>query len=172
MENEIVNKVAESGLVTINLEDFYPEGERVVFDMKDYLYEELLLREKDFREFVKKNDWSKFIDKFVAITCSNDAIVASWAYMLVASALEPHAKKILFGNLETLETVLFHDALIKIKAENYRDQRIVIKGCSDKPVPVSAYVELTALLKPFVKSIMYGEPCSAVPIYKSKKASE
>ena len=168
MEKEIVNKVAESGLITINLEDFYPEGERVVFDIKDYLFEELLLKEKDFREFVKLNDWSKYKNKFVAVTCSNEAVVASWAYMLVASALEPYAKKIVFGNAETLETVLFHDALAKINAENYRDQRIVIKGCSDKPVPVSAYVELTSLLKPFVKSIMYGEACSTVPVFKRK----
>ena len=169
LEKEIVNKVAESGLITINLEDFYPEGERVVFDMKDHLFEELLLKEKDFREFVKTNDWVKYRDKFVAITCSNDAIVASWAYMLIAASLKPYAKKIVFGNLETLETVLFHDALSKINREDYRDQRIIIKGCSDKPVPVSAYVELTSLLQPVVKSIMYGEPCSTVPVYKSKK---
>ena len=169
MEKEILNKVAESGLITINLEDFYPEGERVLFDMKDHLFEELLLKERDFREFVKTNDWSKYKDKFVAVTCSNDAIVASWAYMLVAASLQPYAKKIVFGTLETLETILFHDALLKINPETYRDHRIVIKGCSDKPVPVSAYVELTALLQPVVKSIMYGEPCSTVPVYKSKK---
>jgi len=169
LEKEIVNKVAESGLITINLEDFYPEGERVVFDMKDHLFEELLLKEKDFREFVKTNDWTKYKTKFVAVTCSNDAIVASWAYMLVAASLQPFAKKIIFGNLEILETVLFHDALSKINPEDYRDQRIIIKGCSDKPVPVSAYVELTSLLQPVVKSIMYGEPCSTVPVYKSKK---
>ncbi|HKR07512.1 MAG TPA: DUF2480 family protein [Bacteroidia bacterium] len=171
MEKEIVNKVAESGLITINLEDFYPEGERVIFDMKDHLFEELLLKEKDFREFIKTNDWTKYTGKFVAITCSNDAIVASWAYMLVAASLQPYAKKITFGNLETMETILFHDTLLKINPEDYRDQRIVIKGCGDKPVPVSAYVELTALLKPYVKNIMYGEPCSTVPVYKSKKTA-
>jgi hypothetical protein len=165
---EIVNKVAESGLITINLEDFYPEGERVVFDMKDYLFEELLLKEKDFREFAKTNDWSKYKDKFVAITCSNDAIVARWAYMLVAVALQPYAKRIVFGNLETLETILFRNALSNINPEKFRDQRIVIKGCGDKPVPVSAYVELTSLLQPVVKSIMYGEPCCTVPVYKKK----
>src|SRR6185295_4173459 len=137
LEGLIVNKVAESGLITINLEDFYPEGERVVFDMKDYLFEELLLKEKDFREFVKANDWTKYKNKFVAVTCSNDAIVASWAYMLVAATLQPYAKKIIFGNSETLELILFHDALLKINPEIYRDQRVVIKGCSDKPVPVA-----------------------------------
>ena len=168
MEKEIINKVSESGLITINLEDYYSEGERVLFDMKNYLFEELLLKEKDFREFAKTNDWSKYKDKFVAITCSNDAIVASWAYMIVASALEPFAKKIVFGNLEILETILFHDVLSKISAENFRDQRVVIKGCSDKPVPVSAYVELTKILRPVAQSIMYGEPCSTVPIYKKK----
>jgi hypothetical protein len=172
LEKEIVNKVAESGLITINLEDFYPEGERVIFDMKDHLFEELLLKEKDFREFIKTNDWAKYTGKFVAVTCSNDAIVASWAYMLVAASLQPYAKKIAFGNLETMETILFHDTLLKINPEDYRDQRIVIKGCGDKPVPVSAYVELTALLKPYVKNIMYGEPCSTVPVYKSKKTAD
>ncbi|MEO8148795.1 MAG: DUF2480 family protein [Bacteroidia bacterium] len=170
MEEEIINRVTSSGLITINLEEFYVEGERVIFDMKDYLFQELMLREKDFREFVKTNDWSVYKDKLVAITCSNDAIVASWAYMIVAAALQPFAKKIVFGNAETLETVLFTEALSKLNSEDYRDQRIVIKGCSDKPVPVSAYVELTRILQPVAKSIMYGEPCSTVPIYKAAKA--
>lgn len=168
MEDTIINRVASSGLVTINLEDYYVEGERVVFDIKDNLYEEFLLREKDFREFVKTNDWSKFTDKIVAITCSNDAIVATWAFMIVAAAMQPFAKKIVFGNLETLETVLFAEALTKLNIEDYRNQRIVIKGCGEKPVPPSAYVELTKLLQPVVKSIMYGEPCSTVPVYKAK----
>lgn len=168
MEEEIINRVASSGLITINLEDYYVEGERVVFDIKNYLHEELLLREKDFREFVKTNYWSVYKNKLVAITCSNDAIVATWAYMIIAAALQPFAKKIVFGNTETLETLLFVEALSKLNIEDYRDQRIVIKGCSDKPVPVSAYVELTRLLQPVAKSIMYGEPCSTVPIYKAK----
>lgn len=168
MGNEIVNKVSESGIVTINLESFYQEGERIVFDIKEQLYEELVLKEKDFREFVKATDWSEYKDKLVAVTCSNDAIVASWAYMLIASALEPFAKKIVFGNIDMLEIILFHDALSKFNAESCRDQRVVIKGCSDKPVPVSAYLELTTLLRPFAKSIMYGEPCSTVPVFKRK----
>lgn len=171
MEDTIINRVASSGLLTINLEDYYVEGERVVFDMKDYLYEEFLLREKDFREFVKTNDWSVYKDKIVAITCSNDAIVATWAFMIVAAAIQPFAKKIVFGNLETLETVLFTEALSKITIEDYKDQRIVIKGCGEKPVPPSAYVELTRILQPVVKSIMYGEPCSTVPVYKAAKVS-
>ncbi|MFI5219514.1 MAG: DUF2480 family protein [Bacteroidia bacterium] len=168
MEKEIINKVEESGLVTINLEDFYSEGERVLFDIRSLLYEELVLKEKDFREFVKSNDWSVYKNKYVAITCSNDAIVASWAYMLLASVLQPFAKKIVFGDLKELEEELFHDSLQKINPELYRNQRVVIKGCGDIPVPVSAFVEITALLRPVVKSIMYGEPCSTVPVYKSK----
>jgi hypothetical protein len=171
MEETIINRVASSGLVTINLEDYYVEGERLVFNMKDYLYEEFLLREKDFREFVKTNDWAVYKDKIVAITCSNDAIVATWAFMIVAAAMQPFAKKIVFGNLETLETVLFTEALSKLNIEAYKDQRIVIKGCGEKPVPNSAYVELTKLLQPIVKSIMYGEPCSTVPVYKAAKVS-
>ncbi len=169
MEEQIINRVASSGLTTINLEDYYVEGERIVFDIKDYLYEEFLLREKDFREFVKTNDWSVYKDKLVAVTCSNDAIVATWAFMIIAASLQPYAKKIVFGNAETLETMLFTEALSKLTIEDYRNQRIVIKGCSDKPVPVSAYVELTRLLQPVAKSIMYGEPCSTVPIYKVAK---
>ena len=168
MEETIINRVASSGLITINLEDYYVEGGRVVFDIKDNLHEEFLLREKDFREFVKMNNWSVYQDKLVAITCSNDAIVATWAFMIVSAAMQPFAKKIVFGNLETLETVLFTEALSKLKIEDYKDQRVVIKGCGEKPVPPSAYVELTRLLQPVVKSIMYGEPCSTVPVYKAK----
>lgn len=169
MEESIINRVASSGLITVNLEDYYMEGERVTFDIKDYLFEELLLREKDFREFVKTNDWSKYQGKLVCITCSNDAIVATWAYMLVAAAMQPFAKKIVFGNQETLETVLFAQALSKLNVEDYRNQRVVIKGCGDKPVPNSAYVELTRILQPVAKSIMYGEPCSTVPVYKAAR---
>ena len=168
MEETIINRVASSGLVTINLEDYYVEGERVVFDIKDYLFEEFLLREKDFREFVKTNDWSKYKDKLVCITCSNDAIVATWAFMIVAAAMQPFAKKIIFSSLETLETILFAEALSKLNIEDFRDLRVVIKGCGDKPVPAAAYVELTRLLQPVAKSIMYGEPCSTVPVYKAK----
>ena len=168
MEEQIVNRVASSGLITINPEDFYTDGERVVFDIKEHLYQELVLREKDFREFVKSNDWSFYKDKLVAVTCSNDAIVATWAYMLVAAALQPFAAKTVFGAMETLETVVFNEALQQLNVESYRDQRIVLKGCSNKPVPVSAYVELVRLLQPVAKGIMYGEPCSTVPVFKAK----
>lgn len=169
MSDEIVNKVANSGLITIDLEEFYGDNERVLLDVKALLFQELILKEKDFREFIKNEDWSKYKDKFVAITCTNDAIVPTWAYMLLSLALEPFAKKIVFGNLEQLEVSIFDEALSKIDFSQYKDARIVIKGCSGKPVPTNAFVKLTAALKPFAKSIMYGEPCSTVPLYKAPK---
>jgi len=168
MDDQIINKVAQSGLVTIDLEEFYPAGERVVFDIKDYLFQGLILREKDFREAVKNMDWKSYSDKYVSLICSADAIVPTWAYMLLVSGLEPYAKKVVFGNLETLETVLYDEILSKLPIENFRDSRIVIKGCGNLPVPKAAYVELTRLLRPVAKSIMYGEPCSTVPIFKNK----
>ncbi len=166
--DEIVNKVAQSGLVEFNLEDYYPNGERILLDVKEHLFQGLILREKDFREFVKNENWSSYENKFVALDCTADAIVPTWAYMLLATVLEPYAKKIVFGNLKTLETILYNEALSKINPDNYTDQRIVIKGCSNLPVPESAYVEITRILQPVAKSIMYGEPCSTVPLYKKK----
>jgi hypothetical protein len=166
--DEIKNRVSGSGLTEFNLEDLYPKGTRSLIDVKENLFQGLILREKDFREFVKSADWSAYSDHYVAITCTADAIVPTWAYMLLAAALEPFAQKIIFGDLKTLETVLFHDALAQVKAEDFRDRRVVIKGCSNLPVPESAYVELTRLLSPVAKSIMYGEPCSTVPIMKRK----
>ncbi len=169
MNDEIVNKVANSGLITIDLEEFYGDNERVLLDVKPLLFRELILKEKDFREFIKNEDWAKYKNKFVAITCTNDAIVPTWAYMLLSLALEPFAKKIVFGNLEQLEVSVFDEALSKIDFSQYKDARIVIKGCSGKPVPTNAFVKLTAALRPFAKSIMYGEPCSTVPLYKAPK---
>ncbi|MES2762922.1 MAG: DUF2480 family protein [Bacteroidota bacterium] len=167
MGDEIVNKVANSGLITIDLEEFYPKGERVLFDLKPLLFHELILKEKDFREFIKQHDWTSYQDKMVAITCTADAIVPTWAFMLVSIALEPFAKKIVFGNLETLEAVVFNEALSSINYPDYTDKRVVIKGCSNLPVTTNAYVELVSGLRPFAKSIMYGEPCSTVPLYKA-----
>jgi len=169
MENEIINKVAQSGLVTIDLEELYVPGERVLFDLKGWLHEELILKEKDFREQLKNHDWSQYQDQYVAITCTADAIVPTWAYMLVASKLEPVAKKIVFGGLEKLEEELFHQQVSAINPDLYRDQRVVIKGCSKVNVPASTYVEITAMLTPVVKSLMYGEACSTVPVYKKKE---
>jgi hypothetical protein len=166
---EITNKVANSGLVTIDLGDMYLPGERVQLDIKDQLFQGLILREKDFREFIKTHDWSQYEGKYIALTCSADAIIPDWAWMLLASALAPFAKKIVFGTTETLETVLFEETLRNFDTEKLRDARIVIKGCGDKPIPKTAYIELTKRLQPLAKSIMYGEPCSTVPVYKKGK---
>ena len=168
MQEEIKNRVAESGLVEINLEDYYPKGERALIDVKDNLFQGLILKEKDFREFVKNENWSKYQEKLVAISCSADAIVPAWAYMLIATSLQPFAKKFVFGDLKTLETVLFLETLSKINPEDYRDKKLVIKGCGNLPVPESAYVELTRILTPVAKSILFGEPCSTVPVYKQR----
>lgn len=168
IQENFINKVAQSGLVTLDPAVFYPPGERVVYDIKDNLFMELILKEKDFREFVKNHDWAQYQDKYVAVTCSADAIVPAWAYMLLANRLAPYAKEVVFGDAEVLETVLFVKSIAGLDVEQYRDQRIVIKGCGDIPVPVSAYVELTKKLTPVVKSLMFGEPCSTVPIYKKK----
>ena len=167
MEQEIRNKVDESGLKQFDLESLYQPGDRVLFDMKDWLFEGLILKEKDFRERIKSHDWNFYRDKFVAVTCSADAIVPTWAFMLAAAQLEPVARKVIAGDLKKLEEVLFHDAIHKMDADDFRGQKVVIKGCSDH-VPLSAYVDLTEFLRPLVKSMMYGEPCSTVPVYKSK----
>ncbi len=170
--DEIVNKVALSGLVTINLEELIHPGERVVYDIKDNLFHGLMLREKDFREFVKGHDWSLYTGKNVAIICSADAIVPTWAYMLLAVKLQPFANHFVFGDLEKLEQSLFQEALSKMDLEQYRDGKLVIKGCGNEPVPTYAYVEITRLLMPIAHSIMYGEPCSTVPLYKKPKVRE
>ena len=165
---EIVNKVAQSGLITIDLEDFYIPGERMLFDMKDWLFQELILKEKDFREKLKEHDWNVYSGKFVAIICSADAVVPTWAFMLVATQLKPVVKKLSFGDLHKLEEELFDEEISKLNIADFNDKKIVIKGCSKIEVPVSAFVNLTAKLRPVVKSIMYGEPCSTVPVYKRK----
>ncbi|MFT5165789.1 MAG: hypothetical protein ACI8P3_001018 [Saprospiraceae bacterium] len=166
MDKPLVNKVAGSGLITINLEDFFPKAEVMVFDLKDYLFMELILKEKDFREALKEHDWTQYDEKNLVIQCSTDAIIPVWAYMLVAACAEPHAKKIFQGDIDTFYKVAFMSALDQVDASQYDQQRIVIKGCSDKPVPPAAYVELTRKLRPYAQSIMYGEPCSTVPIFK------
>jgi hypothetical protein len=166
---EIINRVANSNLITLNLEDYYEKGERVLYDIKDNLFHGLILKEKDFRDFVKEHDFSIYQDKLVAITCTADAIVPTWAYMLLSSKMEPFAKKIVFGTLEDLEKSIYQDALSKINYAEYTDAKVVIKGCGKIPVPTFAYVEITNKLRPFAASIMYGEPCSTVPIYKKGK---
>ena len=168
IQENFVNKVAASGLVTLNLEDYYPTGERLVYDIKENLFHGLMLREKDFREFIKTHDWTQYAGKNVAIICSADAIVPTWAYMLLSNRMKPYANEVVFGSLEVLEAVLFTKALAKIDLNAYANERVVIKGCGDIAAPTSAYVELTNLLTPVVKSIMYGEPCSTVPVFKRK----
>ena len=167
---EIINRVAQSGLVTFNLEELLHPGERVEYDIKDNLFHGLMLREKDFREFVKTHDWSQYDGRNVAIVCSADAIVPTWAYMLLAAKLQGHAHRYVFGDLAALEQALFQEAIAAVDPEDYRDARLVIKGCGEKQVPAYAYVAIMQKLLPVAASIMYGEPCSTVPLYKRPKA--
>lgn len=169
MEEAIVNRVAKSPLISFDLEEYYPKEERVLYDLKDNLFQGLILREKDFREFVKNHDWSQYQDKFVAVTCTVDAIVPTWAYMLLTVKLTPFAKEIVFGNLEDLEKVIFQKVLDNLNIKEFEGKKIVVKGCSNLPVPTSAYVEITRKLQPIAQSLMYGEPCSTVPLYKKPK---
>ena len=169
MAEEIINRVANSKLITIDLEDFYPSGNRVVFDIKDWLYEELILREKDFREHVKTHDWSQYQNSYVALTCSSDAIIPSWAYLLVSAELYNYTKKVVVGNLELLETVIFQDIINQLDVSEYQDKPVIIKGCADKPIPASAYTLLIEKIQPVAKTLMFGEACSTVPLYKKKK---
>lgn len=168
IQEKIINKVVASGLITFDLATLAPEGELVLFDIKDHLFHGLILREKDFREFVKENDWSEYTGKNVAITCSADAIIPTWAYMLLANKLEPYAREITFGSLEHLRSILYEKALDKLDMRKYVDQRIMVKGCGDIQVPESAFITLTKKLSKVAKSIMYGEACSSVPIFKRK----
>jgi len=168
LKDEIINRVASSKLVTIDLEDFYPEGKRVLFDIKDWLFEGFVLREKDFRNQIAEFDWSQYQDKYVALTCSTDAIIPGWAYMLLSIQLEPYAKKIVIGTLDNLETSIYQDIINALNVSEFKDKPIIIKGCSNKPVPQNAYIMLSNKLKPIAKSIMYGEACSSVPLFKKK----
>ncbi len=169
MEAEFVNKVSESGIITLDLEEFYPKEETAVFDMKDHLFMGLILKEKDFRETLKNLDLTPYKDKNIALTCSADAVIPVWAYMLVAAYLQPVAKEIIFGDAGFLHKTLFLKNISKINAADYKDQRVVVKGCGELPISETAYVAITNLLRPVVKSIMYGEPCSTVPVYKKPR---
>ena len=167
--DEIVNKVANSVLEVFDLEDYYPSGIRTQLDISQWLLDGFLLKEKDFREALKNHDWSKFQNHFVAIHCSTDAIIPAWASILVTVYLSPFAKKVVVGNLTDLETSLYQEILSTLDYSKYQDKPVILKGCSKKPVPESAYVMAIQKLQPFVKSIMYGEACSAVPLYKKNK---
>lgn len=169
MEDEIINKVANSVLEVFDLEDYYPSGIRAQIDISQWLLEGFLLREKDFRAELKNQDWSQYQDQYVAIHCSTDAIVPAWASILVAIQLAPFAKKIINGTIEDLDASLYEELLPKIDYSVYENKPVIIKGCSRKPVPMRAYVLVAHYLQPFARSIMYGEACSAVPLYKASK---
>lgn len=167
--DEIVNKVANSVLEVFDLEDYYPSGIRTQIDISQWLLDGFLLKEKDFREALKNHDWSQFQNHFVAIHCSSDAIIPAWASILVTVYLSPFAKKVVFGNLTDLETSIYQEILSTLDYSKYQDKPVILKGCSKKPVPESAYIMAIQKLQPFAKSIMYGEACSAVPLYKKNK---
>lgn len=168
MADEIVNRVAQSKLVTFDLEELYPKGQRVVFDIKDWLFEGLILREKEFRAKSKEYNWSQFQDCFVALTCSSDAIIPGWAFLFLASKLHPFAQKVVVGDMEALETSLYQDILKDLDVTAFVDKPVIIKGCSQKPVPQNAYLFAVEKIQEVAKSVMYGEACSSVPIFKSK----
>ena len=169
MENDrqLINKVEQSGLVTLDLADFIPTASIEIFDIKDHLVQGLVLMEKPFREALKNTDWQKYNGKTVGITCTADAIIPLWAYMLITSYLQPHAALVLHGNKEEVEEQLLAAAIDTINTETYRDAKVVIKGCGDKPIPPAAFIAITNKLRPVVRSLMYGEPCSTVPVYKN-----
>ena len=169
MEGEIINRVSNSGLTQLDLEEWYPKGDRLGFNIEKYLFKGLILKELDFRAALKELDWSIYKGVFVAVHCSADAIVPTWAYMLVSQYLSPFAAKVLFCDPSQIDSYLYSEILSKIDVEEFRDKRVIVKGCSKFPVPVSAYVEVSALLTPLVQSLMFGEPCSNVPLYKKKK---
>lgn len=168
MSDEIVNKVAQSSLITISPEDYYTEGLRMELDIAPWLYEGLMLREKEFRQYVKDHNWEQYQDAYVAVYCSADAIVPQWAYMLLGSELQPFAQRVFFGSSEQLESLLFEETLSQTDFSEFEDKRLIIKGCGDRPIPPHAYLSMVTYLKPHVKSLMFGEACSTVPIYKKK----
>lgn len=167
MADEIINRVANSKLVTIDLEDYYPVGKRILFDIKDWLFEGFVLKEKDFRTFVKNHDWSQYENSFVALTCSTDAIIPAWAFMLISINLQAFAKHIIIGNLDVLESSIYQDLIENLDVSEFKGKPVIIKGCSKKPVPQNAYIMITNKLRPVAKSIMYGEACSSVPLFKN-----
>ena len=169
MSDKIVNRVASSQLITIDLEEYYPKGQRTVIDIKQWLFHELILKESDFRDFLKNHDWLQYQNHFVALTCSVDAIIPSWAYMLITTYLAPIVKKTVVGNVEAIETAIFYDIITNLNATEYIDKPVIIKGCANKPIPKTAYIQLIEKLQPIAKTIMFGEACSTVPLFKKKK---
>lgn len=166
---DILNKVASSGIITLDLEDLYPAGERVVFDLKPLLWQEIALKEDELRTFCKEHDWAQYTGKLVSVHCSADAIIPTWAFMLVATHLQPFAAFITQADADQLERAVFTRFVQQLNVEPYRNARVVVKGCSKRPVPLNAFVELSAKLLPVVRSLMFGEPCSTVPLFKAPK---
>lgn len=165
---EIINKVAESGLITLDLEQFFPKEEVVEFDIKDFLFMEMLLKEKEFREQLEQYDWSIYKDKIAAVYCSTDAIIPMWAFMLVSTKLSPYTKEVLLGNKKAVIDKCIEKKIEELNVDQFKDKRVVVKGCGDVEISPSAYLSISNKLLPFVKSLMYGEPCSTVPVYKKK----
>lgn len=165
---EIRNKIVESGIITLDLEKFFPEHEVVLFDIKDYLFMQMILKEKDFREALKTHNWDQYQNKNVGIVCTADAIIPLWAYMLITTYLQPVANFVGVGDKEEIQKRLMLKRISEINTADFADARVVIKGCGDLNISDYAYAEMTRLLLPVVKSIMYGEPCSTVPVYKRK----
>ena len=166
MEGDIVNRVANSALVTFDLEDFYPEGKRIALDISPWLFEGVILREKEFRSHVKNLPLSEFKDAYVALHCTTEAIIPGWAYMLVSLQLAGTAKKVIVGTLNDLETLLFSEIIARMDLTSFKDKPVIIKGCAHKPIPENAFVLLAQKLQPIAKSVMYGEACSSVPLFK------
>jgi hypothetical protein len=171
MDKEIVNRVANSKLITFDLEDFYPPGARKILDISDWLHEGIVLREKDFRTHVKTHHWEQYKDSYLAIYCSSDAIIPAWAYMLISVEAGKYAKKVVKGSLDALETVLFSELIEQMDLDHLKGRSVIVKGCTHKPIPENAYLLLIQKLRPMAKSIMYGEACSSVPLYKASVTS-
>ncbi len=166
--SEIVNRVAQSKIVTFDLEEYYPEGTRLQLDIKEWLFEDLILKEKEFRNQVALHNWEQYNEAYVALNCSSDAIVPGWAFMLISTTLQPYAKKVVLGSLEDLETTIFQSIIENLEVSGFKDKPVIIKGCSHKPIPPNAYLWATIKLQTVAKSIMYGEACSSVPLFKRK----
>lgn len=169
MSEEIVNRVSSSPLVTFDLEEYYPEGKRLLLDISPWLLEGIILKEKEFRQYVNEHPWENYKDAFVALHCSTDAIVPGWAFMLVTTKLQPWAAEVVQGDLNLLETVLYKKVIDELNVTEFENKPVIIKGCSHKPVPANAYLWATNKLQRVAKSVMYGEACSSVPLYKKKK---
>ena len=169
MAEEIINRVAKSKLITLDLEDFYPEGQRIVLDIKDWLFQELILKETDFRGSIANHNWEQYQNSYVALTCSSDAIIPSWAYLLITTRLNDYAKKVIVGNLELLETVIYQEVIQQLNTSEFTNKPVIIKGCTNKPIPTSAYTLLVQKIQSVTKTIMCGEACATVPLYKAKK---